>query len=225
MGKKTNTDAPLRRKSPITPVGGARRASRVSATRLGKDVEKREAGKTKKANKRKQARSESFVAGRGLPEVFLSGAVADKRFGIGVMLAVMERQGDTGDIQYARVERFSAKPAQRPKTTLLAKANAAQLAKLLTGLAHADRIRIARAVTTGANTHRQLSETVGLKTGPLYHHVRELERAGLLTLLSRNTYGLTDLGRLTLMITTILGTWQAEGRSPWRTRRFGSRRR
>ena len=148
-----------------------------------------------------------------------------QRFGVGVVLAVAERQGDEGEIRYARLERFSSRPAQRPKAALLSVTDPTDMAKILTGLAHADRIRLAGAVMGGANTHHLLSKAVGLKTGPLYHHLRELERSGLLATVSRNRYELTELGRVALLITVVMASFCGEGHSPWRTKRLRPNRR
>ncbi|MFQ5422647.1 MAG: hypothetical protein ACE5F9_01565 [Phycisphaerae bacterium] len=145
------------------------------------------------------------------------------RFGVGVLLAIGEGQGDRSEVRYCRLERFAARPGRRPRAGVLEAAEPARLARLLTGLAHADRIRIARAVLTGADTHAALSQSVGLKAGPLYHHLRELERAGILTRLPRNGYALTDLGRDLLLISFGLGTLSATepgANGPrWRTSR------
>ena len=142
-----------------------------------------------------------------------------KRFGLGVLLAVAEQQGASADVRFTRAESFFAKPARRPKATLLAKADPGEVAKLLGGIAHQDRIRIAGAILAGANTHKLLEEAVGLKAGPLYHHIRSLERAGLLETVSRNVYGLTELGRVALLVATALGNAVAKGRSGWRKAR------
>lgn len=94
---------------------------------------------------------------------------------------------------------------------------------MLTGLSHPDRIRVARAILAGACTHRELAKALGLKTGPLYHHLRELERAGLLVIAGRNRYDLTDFGRVCALATAVLGAWRGEGKTPWRTVNRGPR--
>jgi hypothetical protein len=132
-------------------------------------------------------------------------ATPEKRFGVAVLLAVAQRWGANGEIRWARQEALFARPGLRPKTVLLDRANPDVLARVLSGLAHPDRIRLARAVLAGANTHHLLIEAVKIKTGPLYHHLRELERAGLLSMIARNAYMLTDFGRTALFVTAVLG--------------------
>jgi hypothetical protein len=132
-------------------------------------------------------------------------ATPAKRFGVAVLLAVAERWGSDGEVQLVRQEALFARPGARPKTTLLDRVSPEALARLLSGLAHRDRIRLARAIVAGANTHHLLSEAVKLKAGPLYHHLRELERAGLLSMVERNAYVLTAVGRIALFVTAALG--------------------
>lgn len=93
---------------------------------------------------------------------------------------------------------------------------------MLTGLAHADRIRIARAIMTGWNTHAGLRQQLGLKVGPLYHHLRELERAGLLAHMPRKGYALTSLGRDLLYVVCGL---EVVGEAPGTSRTWRSVRR
>lgn len=141
---------------------------------------------------------------------------AKKRFGMGVVLATAKREGQATSVHYAVVEEAFEKPGRRPKAALLAKADARSVATMLCGLAHPDRVRVASAIMTGSNTHRLLKASVGLKTGPLYHHVRGLQMAGLVTLAARNLYTLTELGEAVLLTATGLGM-QAEGkRSTWK---------
>lgn len=140
------------------------------------------------------------------------------RFGVGILLAVAEGAGDRGELRFCRIERFSPKPARQPRANVLKSVNPGGLARLLTGVSHSHRIRIATAILTGADTHRKLSEAVGLKVGPLYHHIRELERAGILTHLPQNGYGLTDVGRDLLLLLGGIGALAADpGSGPrWR---------
>src|SRR5262249_34753752 len=105
-----------------------------------------------------------------------------KRFGVGVLLAVAKREGDRADIRTSTIEEAFESPGQRPKARILKRADAKNVAQMLSGLSHADRIRVASAILTGANTHRLLKEALGLKTGPLYHHVRGLQMAGMVAL-------------------------------------------
>ena len=99
-----------------------------------------------------------------------------KSFGVAVLVAVAERRGAEAEVQFVREQALTGRPGARPKTTLLDRSSPDALARLLSGLAHPDRIRLARAIIVGGNTHHRLSEAVKLKAGPLYHHLRELER-------------------------------------------------
>jgi DNA-binding HxlR family transcriptional regulator len=147
-------------------------------------------------------------------------AQKNSRFGLGVLLAVMERQGDEADLGFARVGRFHPTPGQRPKATILGAVDAGHIAKMLAGLAHRDRIRILRAILQGAGTHFELHKAVGLKTGPLYHHLRALERAGILMMAMRNVYELTEQGRVALLVTHTLGTVFAGNGRCWTLRKM-----
>ena len=213
------------KKRPITTKkGGRNHAKSPSRPRAIKKTNAASAGAAANPKTRATRRPPSAAAG-DLGMLFPRGlGPQQKRFGVGVFLAVAERQGRSAEIRYARVEKFFAKPARQPKTEFLEKHDPNHVAGLLAGLAHPDRVRVARAVMTGKNTHRLLSEAVGLRTGPLYHHIRALERSGLLVIVGRNRYDLTQVGRTVLLVTTVLATCQAERPSPWRIRRFSGKR-
>ncbi len=200
----------------VTPVG--------RSNKKRTPTKKRPDGKPKSANKRavprRRGTGSAPVAGGG-DAWFPKGADNQRgRFGVGVLIATVHRWGDEGELAYARLEQFSARPASRPLTSLLEKVDPQQLAKLVGGLSHPDRVRIARAIVLGAHTHARLSEAVGLKTGPLYHHVRTLERAGLLAIVERNTYELTEIGRIGLLTATVLTTIASTPRSALRKRKL-----
>jgi len=146
------------------------------------------------------------------------------RFGLGVLLAVLERKGSEAELGFARVGRFYPTPGQRPKEVVLGAADAGHVARMLAGLAHPDRIRILRAILQGAATHHALHKAVGLKTGPMYHHLRALERAGVLTMATRNAYDLTERGRVALLVTNTLGAVFTGKRMNWSKRRLICRR-
>lgn len=150
------------------------------------------------------------------PEV----AGKNSRFGMGILLAVMERQGTEAELGYARVGRFHPTPGRRPKAAILGAVAAGHIARMLAGLAHPDRIRILRAILQGSATHFALHKAVGLKTGPLYHHMRALERAGVLTMATRNAYELTERGRVVLLVTHTLGAVFAGNGRSWTKRRM-----
>jgi len=141
-----------------------------------------------------------------------------RRYGVGVFLAVAEQQGTEGEVQYLRLERFFGRPGRRPRSRLMEQAQPDEAARMLAGLAHAERIRVARAILSGAHTHLDLSEATGLKTGPLYHHIRTLERAGLVAITGRNQYELTAAGRWAILITSGLVAATTNGRQIKRIR-------
>jgi hypothetical protein len=140
-----------------------------------------------------------------------------KRFGIGVAVGLAKREGGAAELRCTTLEEAFQRPGMRPKTTLLAKADAKRVAAVFAGLAHPDRFRVASAIMTGSNSHRLLKQALGLKTGPLYHHVRGLRLAGLVTQASRNFYTLTELGEAALLIATGLGATSNESMLNWRT--------
>ncbi|HUN82696.1 MAG TPA: hypothetical protein VMV81_14420 [Phycisphaerae bacterium] len=159
--------------------------------------------------------------GGGLEAFFPKLAGTKKRFGVGVLLALAQRQGDEAAVRYAAIEEAFERPGLRPKAALLARADARKISELLTGLAHPDRIRVATAIMTGANTHRLLKESLQLKTGPLYHHLRELQMAGLVGMASRNFYVLTEPGELALYIATGLAAGLGKA-GRWKRRRLSA---
>ena len=157
--------------------------------------------------------------GGGLESFFPKLAKPRRRFGVGVLLVLAQRQGGNATLRYTSLEEAFEKPGQRPKAAILAKADARKVAEFLSGLAHPDRIRVAAAIMTGSNTHRLLKETLGLKTGPLYHHIRGLQMAGLVTLVSRNFYTLTEQGEAALYVAAGLGAGLTR-QSAWKRRKL-----
>lgn len=125
------------------------------------------------------------------------------RFGVGVLVAVAEVAGRKPEVRQSRREAFESAPGRRPRERLLRTVDVAELARALGGLAHAQRVRIACAILSGANTHHGLEKATGLRPGPLYHHLRALERAGLLTCVDRNRYDLSGRGRDLLLVATV----------------------
>ncbi|MFO0973719.1 MAG: helix-turn-helix domain-containing protein [Phycisphaerae bacterium] len=71
--------------------------------------------------------------------------------------------------------------------------------RIVAGLSHPRRLAVCRAIAAGADSHRLLSRALGLATGPLYHHIRALERAGVIAIARRNQYELTPAGRRILL--------------------------
>ncbi len=117
-------------------------------------------------------------------------------YGLSVHVEIEERSGP-GRIRVRGLKAggFVRRPGERPRLRLLAQADLPLCARRLACLAHPRRLAIARAVLSGADTHHALSRAVGIRTGPLYFHLRHLEREGLLTVHQRERYELTPLGR------------------------------
>lgn len=100
-----------------------------------------------------------------------------------------------------------------------------ETARLLRGLAHPERLYILNAMRQGARKHIELKAAVELAAGPLYHHLRELERSGLIDCPSRNDYVLTGSGRRALLIISGLSALAAKSRrtAPWKVESFQKR--
>lgn len=131
------------------------------------------------------------------------------RYGIGALIAIAEAGGGKPVVQVIRRGSFSAAPAGRHRQRLLEAVADGELARVIGGLGQRQRIRIGRAILAGANTHHTLARASGLAPGPLYHHLRSLERAGLLRFVERNRYDLTRLGRdLFLIVSVVCGKGQ-----------------
>lgn len=62
------------------------------------------------------------------------------------------------------------------------------------GVAHPIRRQIVRRLLGGTASHREIRELSKQAAGPLYHHVHQLERAGLVVSVHRNQYELTQQG-------------------------------
>jgi hypothetical protein len=127
-----------------------------------------------------------------------------RRFGLGVVVAVVKRSGDEIVIRPTTVEESNDQPGERPRGRLLARADPRRMSRLFSGLAHPDRVRVLTAILNGANTHQLLKEATRLKTGPLYFHIRGLQAAGLVDSATRNSYLPTVLGEDALLVNTVL---------------------
>ncbi len=62
------------------------------------------------------------------------------------------------------------------------------------GVSHPIRRQIVRRLLGGIATHREIKELSKQAAGPLYHHLHQLERAGLVVSVHRNQYELTQQG-------------------------------
>ena len=94
------------------------------------------------------------------------------------------------------VDDTAAQAARR----MVRRADRAEIATLMTGLANPHRLAILHSLLEGPANYRRLLSTTQLKAGPLYHHISELRLAGLIGPKARDTYELTELGnRLTVL--------------------------
>jgi len=152
------------------------------------------------ADPKRRSRQSGSQAGRGLAALFPKVAQNRRLFGLAGVCGVVECDGTKPNITVERLEELFTKPASRPRERFLAAASNERIAKLCNAMANARRVAMLKAIFTGAGSYAQLSEALGLKAGPLYHHVRELRLAGLLELAQRDTYRLTDYGKYALLL-------------------------
>ncbi len=104
------------------------------------------------------------------------------------LLAHRKKNGSVGDT--------AAQAARR----MVRRADRAEIATLMTGLANPHRLAILHSLLEGPANYRRLLSATQLKAGPLYHHISELRLAGLIGPKARDTYELTELGnRLTVL--------------------------
>jgi DNA-binding transcriptional ArsR family regulator len=82
-----------------------------------------------------------------------------------------------------------------------------QVAKLGYALSSAPKVALLRLLFEGGEqSAAQLGEKAGLTTGSLYHHLRELIYANVITQESRNRYRLTTLGRRAMRLLSALAS-------------------
>lgn len=206
MSKKSGTRSPNPKQGPITSKGRAAinpRARHAQTT-----------ARSKHPSKVRQKRIMALVNKLGQTLSLIDHS--KKRYGLGAAILLSERQGTDQRLELASMAQFRVMPGEKPKTQFLSLAEPSEVARLANGLAHADRIRILVAVHTGAITHQQLSEKLGLKTGPLYHHIRALERAGVMKFTERNRLALTENGRRSLLVLSLLSVASRESQQGWR---------
>ncbi len=83
---------------------------------------------------------------------------------------------------------------------MVRRADRAEIATLMTGLANPHRLAILHSLLEGPANYQHLLSATRLKAGPLYHHISELRLAGLIGPKARDAYELTELGnRLTVL--------------------------
>jgi len=124
-------------------------------------------------------------------------------FGAGVLIAFAECRGGRPSLRLVRRESFSNHAGEGLRTPLLGMVAEEELARVLAGFAQRSRVGVLRAILSGANTHAALKHRTGLAAGPLYHHLRSLERAGLVVFVERNRYDVSQLGRDLIMLATV----------------------
>ena len=149
---------------------------------------------------KRRTRQSGSRAGRGLAALFPKVAKNRRLFGLAGVCGVVECDGTKPTVTVERLEELFTKPARRPRERFLAAASNERIAKLCNAMANPRRVAMLKAIFTGAGSYAELSDRLGLKAGPLYHHVRELRLAGLLELAQRDTYRLTEYGKYALLL-------------------------
>lgn len=118
-----------------------------------------------------------------------------RHYGLAVHVQIENRTGPGKfAVRGGRIERFEVQPGDRPRQKLLAGLSNLDGAKRLAGLAHPRRLAILKAMLNGATSHKDLKDEVSLKPGPLYFHLRHLERVGLVRMQDRSRYEVTQAG-------------------------------
>jgi hypothetical protein len=171
----------------------------------------RPAKRVKPAGYKRSARASNKRPGDAAATLFPGMSLATSRFGLGVLFAVAKKEGGDGVVELLRMERFSGKPGGKPRSSILSRVDPKAAAGLITGLAHPNRFRIAAAIMTGADSHQKLAGEVRLKAGPLYHHLRSLERSGVVTCPGRSKYVLTDRGQMAVFMLVGLSLREKSG--------------
>lgn len=152
---------------------------------------------------RRRAGRGTGKAGGGAASLFPKVARNRRLYGLAAVCAVVECDGTKPVVTAERLEELFTKPARRPRERFLAAASDECIAKLCNAMANSRRVAMLKAIFTGAGSYAELSESLQLKAGPLYHHVRELRLAGLLELAQRDTYRLTEYGKHALLLACV----------------------
>ncbi|MBI5762879.1 MAG: hypothetical protein HZA51_05060 [Planctomycetes bacterium] len=189
-----------KRRSSRKPGGAAKAASATRAV----GARRKPAARRRRSKIRASTTAQKNTPAGGLRVLFPKLANAKNRFGLGFAMVRAVRDGGPPKYQITRREEACQKPAMRPRAALTARIDAGRTAGQLGGLAHPDRIRLAIAMMTGADTHMKLSTETRLAAGPLYHHLRAMQLAGLVHQPSRNFYTLTEQGETLLLITACI---------------------
>ena len=152
------------------------------------------------------------------------------RQGAGCFLAVAVRRQAKAEARIAWCEETKragkgAKGAKASKRIAWI-AEHEKLARLLTGLGHPVRLKLLEELREDVRSHQDLKKAVGLQAGPLYHHLRELERSGLVRCPARNRYEATETGASALLVASgfeaIVSSKTRRG--PWRAKKLAVKR-
>lgn len=79
-----------------------------------------------------------------------------------------------------------------------------RLIRVFASLAHSVRLQIMGVLSAGPSAHQEIANFTGQAAGPLYHHLRLLERAGLIEVPRRNEYRLTRCGLRFALLSSVL---------------------
>jgi len=195
------------KKRQTVSVAGGRKAKTVRRT-----VAARRAARTPRGDGLKRLFPKLLSAQAGSAEGALLAVASRSETGLEVRSVVFERTTGASD----------GRKRRRPAAIC---PNTNETARLLRGLAHAERLHILDAMRQGARKHIEIKAAVKLAAGPLYHHLRELERCGLIECPSRNDYILTGSGRSAILLVAGLYALAGEPRlpGPWRKTTFRKR--
>jgi len=192
---------------PSSPKRSAVRAQARSTGRAARPRRQAKATKNNAESRRKHSDAGRRPSGQGrgsggraLATLFPKVAKNPRLFGLAGVCGVVEGDGTKPTVTVGRLEALFAKPARRPRERFVSAASDEQIAKLCNAMANPRRVAMLKAIFTGAGSYARLAETLGLRAGPLYHHVRELRLAGLLELAQRDTYRLTEYGKYALLL-------------------------
>jgi ArsR family transcriptional regulator, arsenate/arsenite/antimonite-responsive transcriptional repressor len=96
--------------------------------------------------------------------------------------------------------------SRRPATAAFS-ADAESVARIFGALGSPHRILMVRALCDGPKTGQQLEESAGISsTGQLYHHLKELLAAGLVTQPARSLYALRPASIIALCVALMLAS-------------------
>lgn len=174
-----------------------------------------------------KARRKAVLARRAGPELMFPGLTASGgQARGGVFIALADRKPSVIEFRSVVLEQSRPEGLRRRSGPFVGiERDPEPAARMLSGLAHPDRIRLMIALEPGEQTHKALADAVRLRPGPLYHHLHALERAGLIQTAGRNRYELSETGASALMLAT--GLWIMTGASrrigPWRRERSSVR--